>query len=69
MRVLIIDDHPLYREGLKALLMGLEPSVETADAGTIAQAMRAAPKGSAFASSSRRRSGSQTRTSQRPVDA
>ncbi len=27
MRVLLLDDHPLFREGLKGLLMGLEPSV------------------------------------------
>ena len=28
MRVLLIDDHPLFREGLKGLLLGLEPSVK-----------------------------------------
>ena len=28
MNVLIIDDHPLYREGLKALLSGLQPGIQ-----------------------------------------
>lgn len=38
MRVLIVDDHPLYREGLKALLSGLDPDVETVDAADVAEA-------------------------------
>jgi DNA-binding NarL/FixJ family response regulator len=41
MRVLIIDDHPLYREGLKALLQGLDPSLETVGAANLAEATAA----------------------------
>lgn len=39
MRILIIDDHPLYREGMKALLWGLAADVDVADASTLAQAL------------------------------
>ncbi|MES3013401.1 MAG: response regulator transcription factor [Pseudomonadota bacterium] len=39
MRVLIIDDHPLYREGLKALLFGLQPDIETVDVASVAAAL------------------------------
>jgi DNA-binding NarL/FixJ family response regulator len=35
MRVLLIDDHPLFREGLKGLLLGLEPSVQVEQASSI----------------------------------
>jgi len=35
MRVLLIDDHPLFREGLKGLLQGLAPSVQVAQAGSV----------------------------------
>ena len=38
MRVLLIDDHPLFREGLKGLLLGLEPSVRVEQASSIAAA-------------------------------
>lgn len=37
MRVLVVDDHPLYRQGLKALLRQLDPDVEVLEAGTVAQ--------------------------------
>jgi DNA-binding NarL/FixJ family response regulator len=40
MRVLIVDDHPLYREGLKALLTGLDPGVETVDSADVSEAER-----------------------------
>lgn len=39
MRVLIVDDHPLYREGLKALLACLDPSIETLHAASVEQAI------------------------------
>ena len=39
MNVLLVDDHPLFREGLKALLMGLDPSVQTEVAASVAQAL------------------------------
>lgn len=38
MRVLLIDDHPLFREGLKGLLLGLEPCVQVEQAGSVAAA-------------------------------
>ena len=39
MHILIVDDHPLFREGLKILLTSLEPSVRTSEAGTVAEAV------------------------------
>lgn len=39
MNVLVIDDHPLYREGLKALLAGLEPTASMRDAATVNEAL------------------------------
>lgn len=39
MRVLIVDDHPLYREGLKALLYGLQPDIETIDVASVGAAI------------------------------
>jgi DNA-binding NarL/FixJ family response regulator len=39
MHILIVDDHPLFREGLKALLTALEPAVRISEAGTVAQAI------------------------------
>jgi DNA-binding NarL/FixJ family response regulator len=39
MRVLVVDDHPLYRQGVKALLMQLDPEVEVLEAGTVAQCL------------------------------
>jgi len=38
MRVLLIDDHPLFREGLKGLLQGLDPAVQVEQAGSVAAA-------------------------------
>ena len=48
MRVLIVDDHPLYREGLKALLSGLEPGVDAIGVGSVSEAVEAAQQGAAF---------------------
>ena len=42
MNVLVVDDHPLYREGLKALLMGLAPDAQTFDAANLAEALAVA---------------------------
>lgn len=38
MRVLIIDDHPLYREGIKVLLSSLDPSIQVVGVSQVAQA-------------------------------
>jgi len=48
MRVLIVDDHPLYREGLKALLAGLDPGVDALGVGSVTEAIAAAQQGPAF---------------------
>lgn len=42
MRVLIVDDHPLYREGLKALLWGLQPELEVVDVQNVGAALERA---------------------------
>ncbi|HET8695192.1 MAG: response regulator transcription factor [Burkholderiales bacterium] len=44
-RVLIIDDHPLFREGLKSLLLGLDPDARTEQASSVieARALTGAP--------------------------
>lgn len=43
MFVLIIDDHPLFREGLKAVLSGLDPQVRTAAFASVAEARSGMP--------------------------
>lgn len=48
MRVLIVDDHPLYREGLKALLTGIDPSALVSGVSDTAQAVALAAEGQAF---------------------
>jgi DNA-binding NarL/FixJ family response regulator len=40
MRVLIIDDHPLYRAGVRALLAGLNPDVIAVDAANVEEALQ-----------------------------
>ncbi len=35
MHVLIVDDHPLFRQGLRALLSALDPSIEAADVSAV----------------------------------
>jgi DNA-binding NarL/FixJ family response regulator len=41
MNVVIIDDHPLYREGVRALLYGLEPTAKVAGFSNVADACAA----------------------------
>lgn len=43
MRVLIIDDHPLYRNALTALLCGLDAAVQTVGMASVAEVEQAAP--------------------------
>jgi DNA-binding NarL/FixJ family response regulator len=47
MHVLIIDDHPLYRDGLAAVLSGLQPDIEVTGVSHLAAAAawRASPRG------------------------
>ena len=42
MTILLVDDHVLFREGLKFLLRGLETGLELDEAGTCAEALRRA---------------------------
>lgn len=39
MRVLIVDDHPLYRAGVRALLSGLDPDLTAADVSNVSEAL------------------------------
>ena len=39
MHILIVDDHPLFREGMKILLSSLDPAVRMSEAGTVAEAV------------------------------
>lgn len=41
MNVLIVDDHPLYREGVKALLLGLDATVQVTGVSQVADALAA----------------------------
>lgn len=43
MHVLIVDDHPLFREGLKTLLTALEPGVRICGVGSVAEAVALPP--------------------------
>ena len=38
MRVLIVDDHPLFRQGLRALLSAIDPSLDATDVGNVLEA-------------------------------
>jgi DNA-binding NarL/FixJ family response regulator len=37
-RVLIVDDHPLFREGLRSLLLGLDPTATVVQAASVSEA-------------------------------
>jgi len=41
-RLLLVDDHALFREGLKLLLAGLDPQVRLMEAGDLVQALKLA---------------------------
>ncbi|MGY6213735.1 response regulator [Methylolobus aquaticus] len=45
MRILIIDDHPVFRAGLETLLHQLDPSVEVIHAGNCSDGLRASRNG------------------------
>jgi two-component system, NarL family, nitrate/nitrite response regulator NarL len=42
MKILLVDDHPVFRAGLKLLLKEMDPSVEVLQAGTCAEGIRIA---------------------------
>ena len=48
MRVLIVDDHPLYRAGVRALLAGLDPGLVAVDVSSVAEALQLADAADAF---------------------
>ena len=48
MRILIVDDHPLFRAGLTALLFELDTNIETAEAASLAQACERKEQGESF---------------------
>lgn len=48
MRVLIVDDHPLYRAGVRALLAGLDPEAAVHDVANVGEALQLAEAGAAF---------------------
>jgi DNA-binding NarL/FixJ family response regulator len=47
-RVLIVDDHPLFRQGMKALLLGLDATIDCSEAGDVAAAVQVAVEGAQF---------------------
>jgi DNA-binding NarL/FixJ family response regulator len=47
-RVLIVDDHPLFRQGMKALLLGLDATIECCEAANVAAAVQLGVKGEQF---------------------
>lgn len=48
MRVLIVDDHPLYRAGVRALLAGLDPDLTALDVASVTDALRLADAAESF---------------------
>lgn len=44
MRILLIDDHPVFRSGLESLLRDMEPAVEVLHAGSCEEGLRIARK-------------------------
>jgi DNA-binding NarL/FixJ family response regulator len=47
-RVLIVDDHPLFRQGMKALLLGLDATIDCSEAGDVAAATQMEVEGAQF---------------------
>jgi DNA-binding NarL/FixJ family response regulator len=47
-RVLIVDDHPLFRQGMKALLLGLDATIDCSEAGTVEMAVQLGLDGACF---------------------
>ena len=48
MRILIVDDHPLFRQGMKALLLGLDATIDCSEAGNVAAAVQMGVDGGQF---------------------
>ena len=48
MRVLIVDDHPLFRQGMKALLLGLDATIDCSEAGNVETAVQLGVDGACF---------------------
>lgn len=48
MRVLIVDDHPLFREGMETLLACLAPSVDVVGVASVAEALAVSQRGGDF---------------------
>ena len=48
MRVLVVDDHPLYRAGVRALLSGLDPDAQVDDVANVTEALQLVHAGPPF---------------------
>lgn len=48
MRILIVDDHPLFRQGMKALLLGLDSTIDCSEASDVAVAVQMGVDGAQF---------------------
>jgi DNA-binding NarL/FixJ family response regulator len=47
-RILIVDDHPLFRQGMKALLLGLDATIDCGEAADVAAAVQMGVDGAQF---------------------
>jgi DNA-binding NarL/FixJ family response regulator len=47
-RVLIVDDHPLFRQGMKALLLGLDATLDCIEASNVETAVKLGVDGACF---------------------